>query len=238
MKKLIKLSLAAAVMMVASDQALALGPGVSGLERDEKIEEEVRRTLKEIRAAAQLNKQARSEWLVDRAKVNARVADAKATLEECKRSNPKTWERECRLHQASVLAAEEEQTETLLKALERYEAKFGPLAKSIQSRVHYLVLDERRYRHLLAQSDAEGSESKLLRMLMISLDQSAKLRTKLTESITRILLGDLLKGISLIEEDMAVLAEMTPEIDQLIEDYEFDEGPRDRLAAHTYPSMD
>lgn len=217
-------------------EAAAPGPSLLAPEGDEKAGRAVRQTLKDINDGMRVAKDARNGWRIERARLQAQKAEADAALQECKARNPKDWEVKCRIQIVGAGTAGDEFRDGMIEAVEGYEERFTPLARSVKKRVVELVETPRNYNYLLVQEGREGGESKLLKLLLISLDTVERLRGQMNVAVTTAYLSDLLETVDQLEKDIHTLEEMSPEIARALEKYDREPAHSDPLLAHAYPA--
>ncbi len=234
--QIVVLALTLALCLAAAATAWAqAGPQLGPPEADPAVERDVRATLRSIKTSMGTARRARTDWRLAEARLQARKADVDAALAECKERNPDRWAAACRVQVAAYRATDEDMREGLVEAIERYERKFKPMERVVRQRVHRMVTNPGTYRHLLAQSGRGQGGSRLLKLLLLSLDTIARMRTKMGEAITVAYLADLLDAVKALEEDIARLEATAPEIERIVDAYEPGAVARDPLSAYAYP---
>ncbi len=217
-------------------QARPRGPGLGSTpDKDERARKEVRDTLRAIRSTVEQGTRARADWRVERARLLAEKHRADSTLAACQQQYGEQALAACRIQQADTDQAAADMRDGIIVALERYETELTPKAEAIKGQVTHLVRDPRTYRHLLVQTDRGGAESKLLKMLLMSLETIERLKGGITEAVTRAYLADLLEGVEALEKDIELLKDSSPELDRALEEWETTAPPGDSLAPLGYP---
>jgi len=231
--------LTVSVFMVATAGSLnarqrASGPGLSAPEQDEAVRKNVRTALWDIGKSMSAAKKAKSQWSLTRARLLARKAEADTALADCKEDHPDDWADACRLQIAECEAVDEETREQLIQAVVEYEERFAPVSRSIQKRVNELLTEPHSYRHLLVQGVRGGKQSRLLKLLLVTLDAVSAMRLRISEAVMAYHLADLLNALNGLEENAKMLDKASPELAEYIESFGSAERRGDPLAAHAY----
>jgi len=215
--------------------AAATGPGL-GRAQTEAASRQVRETCRVIDEGMEVFDEATAEWSVLRARRLTELGAAEDALDICKAQNAGNWEVSCRLQMAEMDAVEDRLRRDMIRSVEGHDARFQPLARQIEERINELVSNPYTYQYLLAQADRDGTESDLLKFLLITLDQVDRLRTTSSRTVLTAYLGELLDAVEAMEEDIRLLEELSPQIEHVIAQYDREPVIADTVARHAYPT--